>query len=294
MRLWRALWLIPLLAGAPVGASALADQAAPAAAIRFAPEKDYGPFVFEDEQGRIRGLSVDMLDAVAARAGLQVATLPARNLSAILEAAQRGEVDLITSLRPTPERARFLAFTRPYVTVPAVLVRRTDNTAGLQLADLAGRPVAVGKGYAVEAFVRKTFPAVAWVAEPDDVASLRDLAAGKVAAVVVDLASVGFIARRYHLEHLQVVGPVGFDYPLSFAFAKSRPDIGVALEAGLRALRPHDRDAIGRHWLRSDVLSYRDPRTDPVLTLAGVLGAIAAAVLGLALWQGVRRRAQPS
>ncbi len=62
-------------------------------------------------------------------------TLPAQPLAAILDAAQRGEGDLVSSLRPTPERAAYLAFTAPYVQVPAV---RVHQMHGLQVVQAIG------------------------------------------------------------------------------------------------------------------------------------------------------------
>ena len=92
--------------------------------IRFAPEKDYGPFVYQTADGKVVGLSIDILEALKPGLDSPVQVLPPQSLAVILEAAKRGEVDLISSLRPTPERSAYLAFTSPYVQVPAVLVVR--------------------------------------------------------------------------------------------------------------------------------------------------------------------------
>lgn len=291
--LWFGAAIVGLLScGAPTPGSA--EDLGKRLSVRFAPEQDYGPFVFQGEDGQVRGLSIDMLDAIAARGGLQITTLPPSSLAEILDAAERGEVDLISSLRPTPERAAFLAFTHPYVSVPAVLIRRADQDDGRQLADLAGQPVAVGLGYAVEGFVRTAFPEVDWVGEPDDSAALRDLLAGKVVGVVADLASVTFLTRRHHLDRLRVVGAVGFNYPLSFAYAKNRPDIGRALEAGLAALGGRGRDAIVGRWVDHQDLTYRDSRTAVILEVAGGLVALSAGLLAFGLWQRTKRRAGAS
>ena len=85
-----------LVAGVPSG------WAGDALRLRFAPEKDYGPFIYETHEGQVEGLSADFLNAMAAQGELQIDTLPAQPLAAILEAARQGQVDLISSLRPTP------------------------------------------------------------------------------------------------------------------------------------------------------------------------------------------------
>ncbi len=55
-RQWLVVSLLQVLAVAP----ALADTP-----VRFAPERDYGPFVFEAADGKVKGLSVDVLEALA-------------------------------------------------------------------------------------------------------------------------------------------------------------------------------------------------------------------------------------
>jgi len=228
-------------------------------AIRFAPEKDYGPFVYLDASGQVTGLSVDILKAIQPALRQPVQTLPAATLADILASARKGDVDLISSLRPTPERSEFLSFTQPYVNVPAVLVVRQSSNPP-SLADMNGQPVAVGKGYAVEPFVRQAYPRIQWRAVPDDTAALRELQSGALAGVVADVASVGFAVRQQHLKGLQIAGAVGFEYPLSFAYRKEQVDLGAQLEAGLRNLDPARRKALVDQWMDTSELQFEDPR----------------------------------
>ncbi|MBV5293984.1 MAG: transporter substrate-binding domain-containing protein [Curvibacter lanceolatus] len=260
------------MAGVPSG------WAGDALRLRFAPEKDYGPFIYETHEGQVEGLSADFLNAMAAQGELQIDTLPAQPLAAILEAARQGQVDLISSLRPTPERAEFLGFTRPYVTVPAVLVTLPSRDPQ-SLGDFRGRPVAVGRGYAVESFVREKYPEVQWTPVDDDSEGLRLLRAGHVGAVVADVASVHFAADRLGLRSVQVNAAIGFEYPLSFAFPKSRPDIGRALEDSLRQLPEPRRQTLRQHWLDGRQQSGDDPRAVWLRRIG--LGLAGVAVLGL-------------
>ncbi len=277
-----------LRAGPAAGASSAVTAVVPNTpalpVIRFAPEADYGPFVFRDADGRVRGLSVDLLDRVVRHAGVALQTLPARPLAEILAGAQRGEVDLITSLRPTPERAAFLGFTRPYVQVDAIAVGRPGGPVP-DLRELAGRTVAVGAGYAVERFVRAAHPEIRWEAVADDRVALQRLRAGHVDAVVADVASVHFIVAQEGWPPLALGRPVGFSYPLSFAWRKDLPALGAALEAGLTALTPDERAEVLRRWIPSEALAAADDRRLPLL-----VGGIAALLLGLVVVLVARRR----
>jgi ABC-type amino acid transport substrate-binding protein len=264
-----------------------AEQGQPALAgqtthdvIRFAPEKDYGPFVFEDASGQIAGLSVDILKAISDTQGLRIINLPAQNLSLILEQAKRGEVDLISSLRPTPERLAYLRFSRPYVEIPAVLISGVGAKDWLSLLDLSAQVVAVGKGYGVESFVREKFPLVYWLAVADDIEALKEVQSGKAQAAVVDLASYHFNRSHFKEDAFQIHGRVGFQYPLSFAYPKEKPEIGEAIEQGLSKLSVARRDALVMRWLGAETQDYVDNSTATLMKLA-ISGVLIAAVLTL-------------
>lgn len=269
----------------------------PTLPVRFAPERDYGPFVFADEQGRVQGLSVDLLARLAPAAGLQLQTLAPAPLAQQLALLRAGGADLVSSLRPTPERAEYLAFTRPYVTVPAILVVRAGAAppgadGQSQLLTLAGRPVAVGAGYAVEGFARERFPQVRWMPVPDDVQALRGVLDGRFDAAVVDAASAAFITQRHGMSQLGAAGPIGFDYALSLAVPKARTDLVERLDAAIAALPLPARNEIQQRWmgpLHGSAL-MRPPWHRLVGWGAAWLGA-AGLLLAVAWWRRRRQRA---
>lgn len=257
-----------------------------ASPVRFAPEKDYGPFVFEAPDGRVQGLSIDMLEALKPLMMDSVLTLPAQPLHQILEAARLGQVDLISSLRATPERAAFLAFTAPYVEVPAVLVVRQGLSLP-HLRDMQGQRVAVGQGYAVESFVRQNFRQVDWQAVPDDLAGLQGLLQGRYQGVVADIASVSHAIRVHQIKGVQVAQAIGFEYPLSFAYRKELPELGQELDAALLQLGLAQRQAIVDRWVDAQALRFEDPQRT-LLRWVGL--GLALVGVGLWTWAALRRR----
>ncbi|MFN3304456.1 MAG: transporter substrate-binding domain-containing protein [Roseateles sp.] len=290
-RSWAGLALF-LVSGLGIGSAVQAASATdPPRPVRFAPEADYGPFVYADSDGQVRGLSVDLLLAIAPRAGLQIQTLPPRDLADILQGVKAGEVDLVSSLRPTPERSSFLGFSPPYVEVPAVLVLRKGAPRRQSLADLRQQRIGVGKSYAVESFVRQRYPALRWEAQANDVVALRALAAGQLDGVVADAASVRFIQRREGLSGIEIHETVGFQYALSFAYPVHRSDLGEALRLGLRELPRGERDRIVKQWMDLSALAYRPQQADWVQRGLWGLGALALLLSGVVLVQRRRRAA---
>ncbi|EHR70366.1 periplasmic component of amino acid ABC-type transporter/signal transduction system [Burkholderiales bacterium JOSHI_001] len=261
--------------------------------VRFAPEADYGPMVFAGTNGQPQGLSVDLLALVSQRVGLRVQATPAAPLHQLLAQALRREVDLISSLRPTPERAQFLLFTQPYVAVAAVLVQRRGSALATGPADLAGRPVAVGRGYAVEAVMRQRHPQVNWQAVDDDAQALRGVVAGRFDAAVADAASVAYIVERERLDGLVAGAQVGFNYELSFAVRKDWPQLRDILDAGIRAVDAQQRRTVLGRWLPGERAALAPPKA-PLATRIGLgLLVLSLLVASLLAWHLHRRRGRP-
>ncbi len=288
---------------APTGSTGLADVLTPAeqawlqrrGPVRLAAEHDYGPFVFlSANDRRLQGLSLDMLAEVQRRTGLQVRALSTAPLQTLLGWMRTGQADLITSLRPTPERSAYLLFSQPYVRVPAILVVRANRPEppvrlGHPLSALAGQVVAVGAGYAVESVVRQAHPAVTWRSVPDDVVALQGVANGQFEAAVVDAASAAFVQQQHQLQGLRSAGEVGFEYELSFAVRRDWPELLDVLNAGIRAMPPADKRAITERWLGPLDGSVPAPRAPWATRLALVLLCASLLLAALLVWQHARR-----
>lgn len=263
----------------------------PSQPVRVAPERDYGPFVFQREDGRIDGLSIEMLELLRPVVGLRIEMLAPQPLQQQLDALRERRADLVTSLRATPERAAYAAFTLPYVSVPALVVMRGDETPR-SLSQLAGAAVAVGQGYAVESVVRARHPSVRWQPVSDDLAALRGVAERRFAAAVVDAASLADVTRRHGVAGLRATGSADFDYVLSFAVRKDWPELREALDAAIRALPASRRQAVVERWIGDAALPVaRSPWASAAgwgLLAAGLLAAVALGGTALKRHRGGR------
>ena len=83
--------------------------------IRLAPERSYAPFIFQDENGKLQGISVDYTALLEKKLGIKFQTMESKNLATVLDAVHLGEIDMVTSLMKTPQRSEFLFFTTPYI-----------------------------------------------------------------------------------------------------------------------------------------------------------------------------------
>ncbi len=215
------------------------------------PEKAFAPFSYESSSGFPQGLSIDYIELIAEKIEAKVEYLPARSLTQILDDVKNGRGDIITSLSPTPDREKYLYFTDSYINVSTVIVARKDSKSGkdLNLSDLSGKKVAVGKGYAVSEFLRENYPRIIIESLSDDEVSLQQLVLGEVDFAIMDIASLSFYISKQVLSSVNVVGNASFSYNLSFAVPKDKEMLQRIIDKGLTQISTNDRDILREKWI---------------------------------------------
>lgn len=90
--------------------------------------QEYGkPLGFRDADGRITGFSVEVMEAIAQRAGITVRHSVVATYADLLALFQSGTVDMTPSVAISPDRAKFFDFTSPYETIPLLVFVRADD-----------------------------------------------------------------------------------------------------------------------------------------------------------------------
>lgn len=258
--------------------------------IKVAASRTYGPFTYVDDSGAVRGLSVDYLNRLRELTGLNLKLQPPMAFADSMQALKSGELDLIMSLRETDERRTFLSFTRPYISVPAVLLRRRADGAGAPAPSGAaadelrpGEPVSVSRGYAVGPFLAERFPGNPQQIESDDRSLLRRLAGGEIVAGVMDLAGATYLMRTEGIGNVRVAGDVGFAYDLGVGYRRDWPLLGRILQKGLDQIDAAERQAIADRWIARE--SERGFwRREVVLAAAGMIGVSLLALGAMWAW----------
>ncbi|MGD0812509.1 MAG: transporter substrate-binding domain-containing protein [Verrucomicrobiota bacterium] len=110
-------------------------------------ELAYPPFEMIDTQGRPAGVSVDLARALGQYLDreLEIANIP---FDGLIPSLQTHKIDLIiSSMTATPERAKSIAFSDPYLTTGlCLLVGKSSPIQSIAEADQPGRTIVVKRG----------------------------------------------------------------------------------------------------------------------------------------------------
>ena len=168
--------------------------------------RSWPPQYDHDEEGKPVGFAIDVMNEIAARAGITVTYKVAKNFSEAEEILNRGEADLIPNSGILPERMGTYAFTAPVETfVVSIFVRR--NTRDINgVSELVGRSLAVvEKNIGLFMFGKRQDIDVQVF--PDVRSALFQLVAGQVDALVYPQPVILNLTRQIGIEdQIKVVG----------------------------------------------------------------------------------------
>lgn len=199
--------------------------------------------------GQPEGLSPDYLRAIAKRLGVTLETRVYDDWPVLIDAACRGEVDVVMSMAITASRTRCLSFTRPYQSVRSALVGRRDAAPRL-LAAPSNLRIAVETGHALDESLPDLYPDARIVHVPDLEGALAALDAGRADAYIGNPYVVGLALQRTPHPSLGILGPARLPpITLHFGTPHDRAPLASAIDRALAALPQAERAAIDQRWL---------------------------------------------
>ena len=222
--------------------------------LRVGMSGGYFPFTFV-RQDELQGFEVDVMNAVGAEAGMDIA-YETMSFSGLIGALQAGRIDTIANqITITPEREAAFVFTQPYVIDGAQVVTREGNDEIGGVDDLKGKTVAVNLGSNFEQLLRD-LP----FADEIDIKTYesnieQDTALGRGDAFVMDRVSSAQVIAKSPLP-LQLAGPPFSEIHNALPFRDD--EAGRALrdrvDAALTTLREKGTlTEISQKWFGSDI-----------------------------------------
>ena len=213
-------------------------------------ELAYPPFEMTDAQGQPAGVSVDLARALGVALGRPVEI---RNIAfdGLIPSLQAGKIDcILSSMTVTPERARAVAFSEPYLhTGLALLVAKDSPIASVADLDQAGRRVAVKNGTTGQLYARDHLTHAQILVFDSEAAAVLEVAQGKADAFAYDQMSVFKQAQRHAETTRALLQPFQQE---AWAIALRQDDgaLREQVNAFLRDYRAHGGfDALGERYL---------------------------------------------
>ncbi|AIR91707.1 transporter substrate-binding domain-containing protein [Pseudomonas cremoricolorata] len=214
------------------------------------------PLSFRDGDGQLRGLSLDVLELISQRSGLQFEVEAGSGLQQMSEALNRGQAQVIAGVPRSPALASHLAFSGAYLSASRVLVTRDEAQAPESLEQLHGRNLAVVWGSAVQSVLEQQGGSVTLHTFGGPLAALHAVAREQVDAAVLTLDDARSLIARWYPGRLRISASLPMA-PAHFALASRRGDVELQgiLNKALLSLSPRESELLVRRWRNPLIVS---------------------------------------
>ena len=220
-----------------------------ASPIRIGFMADYEPFSFL-ENGRGQGLAVDLAQYISSRTGLVFEPV-FDNWSRLLEQFRSGEIDVITNISYTPDRAEFTLFSDLYHRIPNAVFVRSGFGVYSGLEDLEGQTIGITRDVYYADEVAARFKHVVEFGTQDDL--MQALSDGLIDAAVTSLSNGNAIVRRLGLINIEIGGEFTMDdverEDLRFGVTPDYPYLASIIDKSLESVPLSRWQQMEARWL---------------------------------------------
>ncbi len=244
-------------------------------------DHNFPPFEFLGPDGRPAGFNVELIRAVAEEVGLEL-EIRLESWAEVRRDLEGGKIDAIQGMFYSPERARVLDFTPPYLLNHYVAVIRAGEGRPPETAEeLEGKRIVVQRGDIMDDYLSEQGVEAEITRVDSQEEALRELAEGRHDCALVARLTVLYLAGQYGWENLETGKTPLLSPEYCFAVPKNQRALLAQLTEGLRAVRESGKyRELRRKWFgiyEAPAVGFRDIlrySAAILLPLLAILGAI--------------------
>jgi ABC-type amino acid transport substrate-binding protein len=181
--------------------------------INVGTESTYPPYESRDENNKLQGFDIDMMDSIAQKIGKKInwVDMP---FDSLIPALLSKKIDIIAAgMSATAERAKKVAFSTPYEISMSTFIVKADNDSIKSIADLNGKTITVQLGTVQDSYAKTIKGATVKAFQKFD-DCVREVSLGRADATLMDRpVAVKFVAQKDFKDKVKM----GFDQEITGA-----------------------------------------------------------------------------
>jgi len=203
--------------------------------------------VLQTKNKTYRGFSIDLFEIIEKKSGLHFKYIYYSTWEEVLDAAKRGEVDVLFLAQKTSSRLKYLYFTDTVFTQQNKLIVNIEQQFH-SLEELKGHTVAITAGSALEEYLHFHYPKIQLLSTKNELEALQFVAEKKVDATILELVRASFYINKFNLQNLLITTDIGYDYYLNIASTKELPELSIILSKTLQNIPKSEIEALKLKW----------------------------------------------
>ncbi|MFO7839737.1 MAG: transporter substrate-binding domain-containing protein, partial [Desulfosalsimonadaceae bacterium] len=225
--------------------------------------KNWAPFNF-NERGKPKGFCIDYMRLLAKKLGIEIEYISGPAWGDFMDMLQTGDIDCLCDVVKTKDRRKTIAFTDTYMNIFSGIVVRKGNDRFTRLKDLAGRKVAVPRGFYYQEILGTHYPELEVMAQKDSLSCLKAVSSGKVDAALSEKPVFDHLINQHFLTDLKSApimdSPHFENTPVAIGVRKDKKILSGILQKAMDKISREELTALHRRWLKQEEPGPGSPR----------------------------------
>jgi ABC-type amino acid transport substrate-binding protein/signal transduction histidine kinase len=208
---------------------------------------DWPPYMIINENKPPQGITVEYLRLIEEKTGINFEyEVTKQPFAEFLESMKQHQgPDMAPLIIQTPDREQYLSFSAPYISSPYVIFGREQDELLLDITGLAGKTVAVPRGFVMQELLERDFPAIKLLLFDDDEQALLAVSTGKADGYIGNLTAASHIIQKRGLSNLRVAASTPYgDQFLSMGNRSDWPELTSIINKALASISEEEKTAI--------------------------------------------------
>ncbi len=216
--------------------------------VRVTQDDSWPPVEFVDENGEQSGFTNDYLRLIEARIGITFQRVRCKNWQEAYARLKSWDIDMTTTVAETPDRLPLWSFTRPYMSIPIVLLTRSDVTYILGMRELSGKKVAVVDGYLACEMMARDYPEIQLVKVRSIKEGIELAQSGEVFALADNMMVISHYLAKMQVKSLKVSGETPYVNAQCMAVRKDWAVFAGILQKAMDSIPETTRAGLFSKW----------------------------------------------
>ncbi len=204
------------------------------------------------------GLGKDLINLFQKNINIPIQTRAFSDLNLLQESAARGECDMIPLLENTPQREKYFNFTKPYYSLPLVMVTQQGVPFINDFALLEGKKIALVKAHSYVKRLKEQYPKVEFVVVDSREEAIDKLKTEAIFGFLDFAAIVNYTLMKKNINTLAITAQFKQSVNLSVAVSKTHPSLIDIFNTALEKTPKKEIQDLFRNWYKIEYVRQTD------------------------------------
>ncbi|MDD3343478.1 MAG: transporter substrate-binding domain-containing protein [Sulfurospirillaceae bacterium] len=216
--------------------------------IKMCIDPDWMPLEM-NEGGTHVGMAADYMKIIEKFIGIPITVVQTKTWLESLDFAKERKCDIFSLAMPTPERRAYMNFTKPYLSIPIVVVSKLDKVFYNTIEALGDKPIGLTKGYAYGEILKVRYPNLNFIDVSSEAEGLKYVQEGKLFAMIGPLATMVYQIQKEYFGSLKIVGKFDEKWELGVGTRNDEPLLLPIFEKAIDAIDRQESQKILNKWI---------------------------------------------